>query len=32
MSVRELEKGGSLVFRLKDRPPSGTFPVPNWLD
>lgn len=32
LPVRELEKDGKLVFRLKDKPPSASFPVPNWLD
>ena len=29
-AVEELEKGGTLVFKLADRPPAGLSPIPNW--
>lgn len=29
--VSELEKGGTLVFHLSDKPAEGLSPIPNWL-
>ena len=31
LAVQELEKGGTLVFRLADSPPDTPAPVPDWL-
>ena len=32
IAVGKLERGGTLVFRLADRPPAEPFPVSAWLD
>ena len=32
IAVDRLERGGTLVFRLADRPSAEPFPVPTWLD